>query len=364
MAAGGVVVFFWEENDASFWGLKFQNQGLGMAEFTVVWFRWGEKGGHGDGQKLAKLRWSSTGKRGPMQKVTLSLTLSQCTARNSYRGRVWQICLEHASTFFHAQKAENCSHLGLSACSTFTLDYTSVPSLFSCHDHITWSFNFPPSFPVPMNEGSSRLPPKPPQAIPFVLGGKPRKRLSGESLRAQWKAWKLNKVEWLRCHFEPSLEPKKKAWLQIQTAGVLDLFGKNSWKKLMDFFLGCFLNIWKNKDGGGQCFGEKISSFHRRRDCTIAALKSEKAVSGTQQKIDVAHPQSLTWNLKMMVSIRNPLFQGSNLTWNLKMNPWKKEIPIGNHHFYPRKLTAGTWKCLLRKRKNTSSKPFFLGSKC
>ena len=182
--------------------------------------------------------------------------------------------------------------------------------------------------------------------IPFVLGGKPRKRLSGESLRAQWKAWKLNKVEWLRCHFEPSLEPKKKRGFKFKLQVFWICLEKISWKKLMDFFLGCFLNIWEKTkmEGGEQCFGEKISSFHRRRDCTIAALKSEKAVSGTQQKIDVAHPQSLTWNLKMMVSIRNPLFQGSNLTWNLKMNPWKKEIPIGNHHFYPRKLTAGTWK--------------------
>lgn len=86
----------------------------------------------------------------------------------------------------------------------------------------------------------------------------------------------------------PSNRKKKRGFkfkLQVFWICLEKIPGKNSWI----FFLSCFLNIWKNKDGGGQCFGEKISSFHRRRDCTIAALKSEKAVSGTQQKIDVAY---------------------------------------------------------------------------
>jgi len=43
-----------------------------------------------------------------------------------------------------------------------------------------------------------------------------------------------------------------------KTAGVLDLLKKNPWEKLMDFFLGCFLNIWKKQRWSRQCSGEQI----------------------------------------------------------------------------------------------------------
>lgn len=158
-----------------------------MAEFMWCDFGGGKRGVMGRS-------WPSCGEVGPTRrsyaKGDIEFDTLPSTARNSYRGRVWQICLERMRVRFPCSRPKIAVTLDspLVRLSQYGLYQCADPFFLAMNTLITWSFNLPPSFPVPMSVGSSRLPPKPPQAIPFVLGGRPRKRLSGDSPRAQWKA--------------------------------------------------------------------------------------------------------------------------------------------------------------------------------
>lgn len=147
------VLFFLGRKWCKFLGAQISNQRLGMAEFMWCDFCGGKRGVMGRS-------WPSCGEVGPTRRSYAKGdiefdTLPMYCKKQLQRKSLANLFGTDASTF-SMLSAENCSNLGLSTCSTFTIwTVTSVPTLFSCHEYIDHlEFQFPPSFPVPMNVGS------------------------------------------------------------------------------------------------------------------------------------------------------------------------------------------------------------------